>query len=141
MNISFPNLIHRRFYLPFVVLVLALAGCGSDSATGSGTVTYKGQPLTQGNVIFRPEPGRDSPQAVGVIGVKGEFTLSTGNGEPIKPGKYVVLVICRENLPPITTGMPAIPKSLIDDRYENELTTPLRVELKRGENNCPLNLE
>jgi hypothetical protein len=46
----------RRRALPLLVLVLAVAGCGS-AATLSGKVTYRGRPVTSGTVIVLQADG------------------------------------------------------------------------------------
>jgi hypothetical protein len=64
------------------LLLLGFSGCGhSSAATGAptspvrGKVTYKGQPLTKGRVIF--EPDGKGKQATGEIQPDGTFVLTT----------------------------------------------------------------
>ena len=69
------------FSLSVIVLMLGfLAGCGPQLVSVSGTVTYKNQPLKQGNIMFHPENGRP---ATGKI-VNGEIidvgTNKSGDG-------------------------------------------------------------
>src|SRR5262249_51782014 len=68
---------------------LVLAGCqagttakpGGRSKLGRvvGTVTYAGQPVRRGTVVFKPDAARGTkgPQAFSGIGEDGTFTLST----------------------------------------------------------------
>jgi len=39
------------------LLTLVAAGCGTSTGTVSGKVTYKGNPVTGGNITFIPPPG------------------------------------------------------------------------------------
>jgi len=49
------------------------AGCGKSKGTISGTVKYKGTPLTSGTIIFRSPDGYTDSTA---INSKGEYTLA-----------------------------------------------------------------
>ena len=61
--------------LPFAIAVCYLiAGCGkSDVVSVSGTLTYKGKPVTNAFVNFVPENGRPS---IGETDQNGRFTLT-----------------------------------------------------------------
>lgn len=60
---------------------VTLVGCGgSDGRLGlKGTVTLDGQPLTEGAIVFIPEPGTQGPAAGGKI-VDGQFTVAAAKG-------------------------------------------------------------
>lgn len=63
--------------LPLLILVAitALAGCGGSGRQAiEGTVTLDGQPLAEGYLRLRPEPGTASPAA----------------GAPVKDGAYAI---------------------------------------------------
>ncbi len=65
----------RASFLPLATFVLAgVAGCGGggDLVPVSGTLTYKGKPVTNAYVDFFPEPGRPS---WGQTDEQGRFTL------------------------------------------------------------------
>jgi len=79
--------------------LLAVVGCSSDD-TGlgrryavSGTVKYKGEPVTKGSITFEPA-GKDGRHATGTI-ENGSYTLSTSGteGEGALPGDYKVIII------------------------------------------------
>lgn len=53
-------------------LLAGAAGCGSDTATVSGVVTYQGRPAAGGSVILH---GPDSQLARGVIGPDGRYSI------------------------------------------------------------------
>ena len=57
-----------------LVVCFLLAGCGSSGVVPvSGTLTYKGQPVTNAIVHFVPEKGRPS---MGETDASGRFTLT-----------------------------------------------------------------
>ncbi len=81
-----------------VLLAGAVAGCGSRSgATVSGTVRYKGKPVTSGEVVFLCQDGKVSVRAP--IGADGSYTA---HDVPVGPAKLGV-----DNPPP--AGGPAAP--------------------------------
>ena len=83
-------------YWPVVVVLgtLMAAGCSGDRpklVAAAGKVTYKGQPLTAGSIIFHPDAGnsyqKDRPSSL--LQLDGSFTMKTfpfGDGVP--PGQY-----------------------------------------------------
>jgi hypothetical protein len=80
-------------------LLLPCWGCGQGrGSTGSknlvrvkGKVTYKGQPVTKGSVVFEPEGyGR---RAKGLIQSDGSYALSTfAEGEGVVAGAHRVMI-------------------------------------------------
>ncbi len=54
------------------LLTLLAAGCGPATTTVTGTVTYRGQPVTGGSVILYCE---DRQIARGIIGVDGRYEI------------------------------------------------------------------
>jgi len=57
-----------RFYVLSFFTLLAAYGCGGDSSLSKtakfrGTVTYKGNPLSGGQISFIPEAGSESSQS------------------------------------------------------------------------------
>lgn len=78
-------------------IIAAVAGCGSDGLPGmvaiQGTVTYKGQPLTHGTVLYLPKDG-SGRQARGEIQPDGRFALTTLRaGDGAQVGEYSIVVI------------------------------------------------
>jgi len=79
--------------------LLVVVGCSSDD-TGlgrrypvSGTIKYKGEPVSKGSITFEPA-SKDGRFATGTI-ENGSYTLSTSGteGEGALPGDYKVIVI------------------------------------------------
>jgi hypothetical protein len=81
-------------------LALLLAGCGGPPplVPVSGQVSYKGQPLSGGVIVFVPnlERGNRGPLAFAEIGPDGNFTLTTEGKPGCKAGWHRVTVSCAE---------------------------------------------
>lgn len=88
--------------LAAVAAALATTGCGPGNglslARVSGKVTYMGEPVTFGTIMFEPE-GPDVPPAAGSIGKDGTFVLSTEDpGDGAVVGTHRVAIIGLEEL-------------------------------------------
>ena len=68
-------------------------GCGSghpETFPVAGKITYDGQPVTQGTVVFYPEEGRS---AMGTIAADGSYRLTTfEDGDGALPGRHTVTI-------------------------------------------------
>ncbi len=82
-----------------LVVALLLAGCGGDPSKPklgkvSGTVTYKGQPVTSGTVRFTPDAskgGETGQVASGQIESDGSYELTTfDTGDGAILGQHVI---------------------------------------------------
>ncbi len=110
-----------------LVMLSGMLACSSDGIATvpvAGTVTYKGQPLENGQIQFLPV---DGPAAVGSI-ENGKFTLSTNavsNGAP--PGKYRVTVFSYKETP--TKFGESTTKSVVPTKYTNPDTSGLVVDV------------
>jgi hypothetical protein len=140
------------------LLLLALCGCGKGKTTVKGTVTWAGQPLKMGMIVFA---AADNPGASGSgeIDSKGNYTV---NDAPIGDVKVYI------NLPPKPVGpagmsapppgmsMPAdqqpngpggigstnpkdYPYSL-PDKYKSAEATDLKYKLEKSENTINITL-
>jgi len=116
------------------ILGLALAGCGGaggrpESAHATGRVIYLGQPVVEGTInLISPTGDAGSAPLMS----DGKFEISTG----IPPGTYLAFVTPprvtqapKPGEPPPTMAQFAIP-----ERYQSEVTTPLKIVIEQGDN-------
>ncbi|MCO6046947.1 hypothetical protein NG895_23865 [Aeoliella sp. ICT_H6.2] len=132
---------------------MTTSGCGDgkpETAVVTGTVSYQGKPLPEGQIAFYPEIGR---MAAGPIAADGTYTLTTFEaGDGALVGKHTVTITAKR----VTGGMPEAksfeeeirmasdPKSgsandvrvtwLAPAKYAERKTTPLQREVKAGSN-------
>ena len=122
------------------ILVCLVCGCGpSGPATYpvSGTVTYQGEPLPLGIVMFMPEQGPSSQPAA--IDQQGRYQLEATAGEH---RVAVIAVPPREGGRPDPTleggfdytGVPPA-KSLIPPKYNRAHTSGITVAVEPGRRN------
>ncbi len=81
--------------VPSLVLLAAFAaGCGGGPpqplAPVTGKVTFNGQPLPTGTLIFMPKAG--GPPAIGMIDKEGAFKMTTDDFEGAVPGVHTVMI-------------------------------------------------
>lgn len=125
---------------------LATLGCSGDSPPPtiavSGKVTYKGSPVTSGQVLFQPMQAVGSDKAagivrpaVGTIGSDGRYAMkSFGEGEGVLPGEYQVAVISYADEPtPEQYAEGAVRKLAIPERYTNGATSGLKRQVAAGD--------
>jgi hypothetical protein len=109
--------------------VIAATGCSTKSgpkvAPVAGKVTVNGQPLTTGSISFRPDGAQGAGHIPsGPIDGQGNYVLfmpQEQKGAPV--GRYKVVVMAYDN------PRPGHLKPLIDTKYMDENTTPLKVEV------------
>ncbi len=125
--------------LPMTFLALVCSGCGAagphrDFAEVTGTITYNGDPVSTGQIIFQPSAG--APVAAAIQG-DGTYKLSS------VIGPNTVMIISREE-PESTSAedgqVPTAPKSLIPQKYSMP-TSPLKMEVESGTNLADFTLE
>jgi len=71
----------RRHFVVFCLFALALSGCGpsgSEKYTVTGTVTFDGQPVPDGHIIFAPTEAGLPPDAGKISRGKFELTATAG---------------------------------------------------------------
>lgn len=112
--------------LALPVFCLFVSGCGSSSVVSvSGTLKFKGKPVTNAFIHFVPANGRPS---MGETDSKGQFTLTYDpQTKGAEKGKHKVLVMVNEaSLPSAVPGVPAkLPADLKElfDKYGGEKST------------------
>lgn len=102
-----------------VVVVALPGGCNSSSppgpATVRGRVTFQGQPVVGGLVVFVPDPGRGfaGKPARGETGPDGSFALQLDGSAHLPPGWYRVAIADAPPADPVqASGKPAFPPQL-----------------------------
>jgi len=89
------NLITHSRIGVVVLSLCALLGCGKEKSVDrisvSGTITYKGQPVSEGFVCFTPDPrkGNRGPQGVAKI-VEGFYSTEKFNGKGSVVGPQII---------------------------------------------------
>ena len=129
---------------------LLASGCGSQTATVVGRVTYQGKPVCGGSVIVYCS---DKQIARGIIGVDGTYSIPN---VPYGPGAVTVQAPARvpaglrmqQTLPP-SSGGPIPPtveasepsRSTIPPRYALPEESGLSVAIDRGQVNYDIDLK
>jgi hypothetical protein len=105
-----------------------------------GKVSYKGKPVETGSVVFFPQTG---PVGDGNLQPDGGYRiLNREKREGIPPGSYTVVVISGQDQialrpeDPLYRVEPAIPL-----KYTGKTTSPLKYEVKQGDNEINLTLD
>lgn len=136
-------LIRKIMMIGLVVAVVCSSGCGGGSdkpETGNvtGIVTLDGQPLPNARVVFAPEAGGQSSEAI--TDEQGKYELIyRGDETGAKVGRHTVYVSTFEESTLDDSGKPMGGKpELVPEKYNT--STELSVEVEPGENDLPLTL-
>lgn len=110
--------------LLLTLIATTLTGCGGSSdrlkvVPVSGVVTFNGQPLPNGSLLFVPV--QDGPSAQAILKSDGTFSAGTyETADGVVPGEYQVSITAFDI--PVDQELDASapsPKSLIPDRYRS----------------------
>ena len=131
------SLLWQRALFPAIGYALCglAAGCAESGPLlipVRGTVTLTGRRLTAGYVSYRADAGQGNQTLhipTGQISAEGRYELFTNGRAGAPPGWYKVLVFADENQRQGAVH-PLRPKWLTDEKYTQEETTDLRVEVK-----------
>jgi hypothetical protein len=138
----------RATRLALLPLLAALvAGCGSNMAQVTGTVTYDGKPLSQGTIIFETTGARPATGKIVEGKVVEVMTRYPGDGAPV--GSHKVAIHAVETSKSAVTANPGektsvesmTVKSLIPPQYNDPATSGLTAELKPGPNEVKFELK
>ena len=126
-------------YICIAVMLLFVPGCGSEPfprAAVKGKVTFDGQPISKGTILFVPTGGNSEGAASAEI-LEGNYQLPRRQGPAV--GTHQVQVLAMRNNGKIEAGPPHPPGTLVEDiqqyipaRYNHQ--SELKEELKPGEN-------
>jgi len=125
--------------------LLCVAGCGGSSepqGTLSGTVTYNGEPVTEGVVVFSSSEASYGAQAE--IGSDGTYALRTYEGG-VPPGTYQAAVLPPTITLPDTEDSPggeALKEvDNIPQKYRSTKSSELTVTINEGDNTFDIAME
>jgi hypothetical protein len=127
---------------PFVSFLAAslcfvIAACGAagpEMGAVSGRVTYKGNPVSKGNVAFIPTDVARPPSS-GTINADGTYSLATADGRSgAQLGEYKVAVTGTDDPNQDIPGMPLSTKSQIPKKYADADKSDLKATVKSGSN-------
>jgi hypothetical protein len=140
----------RPCVLLFALVLLAAAGCGSGPqfTEVSGVVKLDGKPMPDALVEFLPDPDKSThgPRASGKTDAEGRFRLVRDDQQDgAVVGFHRVLIQDARTFPPtrreIAAGKSSVmPPSRISTRYATATDTPLRQEVKAGQQTITLEL-
>ena len=103
-----------------VVIGFTLPACSSQQPKVSGTVTFDGQPVSEGAIIFRPTNPDSRPEG-GPIRT-GKFSVR------IRPGSYKVEIVASRPIPDSDTGMGLRHEGYIPSKYNSQTTLSAEVK-------------
>ena len=129
-----------RLAAAFALAALGVVGCGKKADYGSitGRVTFKGQPVSEGQVVFfSVEPEEMHVYQAARIRPDGTYTVKMSDGPGLVTGKYQVAV-----MPPVVEGPgsksagPRSPRKYPDipPRYRTPKTSQLSLTVEEGKN-------
>lgn len=141
---------YRFVYWALLLSALTIIGCTSNHGTASvtGTVHYKNQPVEGATVVLHPQgdPATQKP-AQGKSDGGGQFTVTTYFGPDDQPagalpGEYKVTVTkIDEPVGAFDPHKDPPPKNHLPTKYMTPQQSPLSVSIKPGTNRPELKLE
>jgi hypothetical protein len=113
--------------LPFAILLLvgAISGCGGSSGSHvSGKVTFKGQPVPTGKIMFLPDSAAGNSGQAGFADIKdGVYDTSAVGGQGTTPGANVVRIEGIDPNPP-PGAEPDVTSTILFSGYEVKMDVP-----------------
>ncbi len=121
-------------------LLLLSVGCGADVPTlipVHGKVSYRGQPLTAGTLVFAPDPVRNGPGPLSRADIQpdGTYQLKSGDGLGAVAGWHRITVIAVVDTPAVPGQRFVRPRSLLPEKYRDPELSGLTCEIKPGKEN------
>jgi hypothetical protein len=148
---------NRKLVLLLSAACCCLAGCGDakkgqlPTAQVAGQVSYRGKPLSRGEIKFLPvqAAGKEARVAQGILDEQGRYRLGTyAQDDGAVLGDYQVVVESREDADVdvarrmTSRGLASVqPKSLIPVRYFDSRTSGLTAHVVSGKNTFNFDLK
>lgn len=111
------------------LLLGLLAGCGDGGlAPVAGTVTYKGQPLKEGTIVFHTAKGRPAHGRVKDGQIVEVTTVTLGDGVAVGPARVTVQAVTNAG------DMYAKHTALVPNSYGDPDKSGLSADIKGGPN-------
>lgn len=128
------------FVLSLIAAVFTIGCGGPGTVPAGGTITYKGQPVADANIMFTPVGGGEI--ATGQTDAQGKFSLGVVKpGDGAVPGEYRVSLTPKE-AERAEGDYSASPPPPFPVQYTTDAGSPLKATVKRGEkNDFPLELK
>lgn len=121
-----------------VALFLVVPGCGQKSkpkGSVAGKVTLNGQPYGDASIVFL-NSGTGQGGSVN-LNPDGSFQLP----QKLEVGTYIVYLAPKAEEDPAAEPKPVSIDKTVPEKYWNEATSDIRVEVKAGSNNFPIELK
>lgn len=122
-----------------MLALCAVIGCGPGgppSGKLSGNVTFNGEPLNTGTIVFMPQSG-DTPYAQAEIAEDGSYKATTKEfGDRVPIGSYRVMINAVKDM-----GQEAPVVPLIPFKYSSDQQSGLTAQVAEGENKVDFDLE
>jgi uncharacterized membrane protein len=110
-----------------ILFLLGAPGCGQNgqTVTVQGTVSYRGEPLTNASIMFFPVSGQP---VTATVSSTGQYTAN------LSPGDYTVVVTLGAQLPPgYKEGDPIPPPKLVlPPQYSTRAKSTIRATVEPG---------
>lgn len=122
----------KKYTTLLLLFCAATVGCGQsgpEMGEVTGTVTFKGKPLSTGTITFVPE-AEGLPHAYGEIKEDGTYEAATrdfGAGAPV--GKHRIMIMAV-----IDHGPEAPVEAILPTKYSSDRQSGLTAEVNAGEN-------
>ena len=111
------------------MVAVPLAGCGGkqDTVVVTGKVTYQGQPLHTGSVVFSAKKSGKTRPAIAYIREDGTYEMTTFRPDDgVQPGDYTVAIIAYDEGPLSNAEKwSRLGKKLIPEKYFKHATSGL----------------
>ena len=106
------SVLRNAHYLPLLALALVVSGCGEQSTTINGTVTFNGQPVERGSIRF-VSTDKTGP-TFGAVIKNGKFTI-----EKATPGEKVATIhaLKRDKIPTSSREVQQMSEQAQDENY------------------------